>query len=66
MITEANITQIITAVGIDQETPIILEGPPVYLWPNQGFPHQCQDHPSVVSGWQVIDGLAARINPTKI
>ena len=32
---------------------VILEGPPLYLWPHPDLPTQAWDHPSVRSGWRI-------------
>lgn len=40
---------------------IVVEGPPLYLWPHPDFPVQDPTHPSFVAGWELLDRIGAEI-----
>ncbi len=43
--------------GSAGKVAVILEGPPLYLWPHPDLPTQTWHHPSVRNGWRIVDTL---------
>src|SRR3990167_710325 len=61
MINDEVVSRVANAVDLNHGRTVILEGPPIYLWPSYRHPNQHPDHPSQVAGWKIVDGLSAHV-----